>query len=310
VATRASASQTQGQNTDVRPVVAGVDTGGRSMSAVLWAAGEAQNAGRALRLVSAYPDDAGGPGRAAKRDELAEVARRLTVADLDYDVGIGSPATVLLDAAAEGALLVVGRRGHSAVQHRLLGSTSVAVVARSPVPVVVVPEEWLQAGPSSDPVVVGVQAPDHDVLVGAEVEHAGAADRDQDALRFAFERAERLQVPLVVLSAIEVPLIYGWSPEDVAASKQRAADAVSARLRGLREAHPDVEVDVECPAEIPGRALLESSRVAQVTVLGRHGGGQLPRMTLGGTTRGVLEHADRPIAVVPVMSGAPSEERQ
>jgi nucleotide-binding universal stress UspA family protein len=111
-----------------------------------------------------------------------------------------------------------------------------------------------------------------------------------------------------VLGAIEVPMIYGWSPEDIAASKHRATEALSARLRSMRDAHPDVEVDIECPAEFPGRALLESSRIAQLTVLGRHGGGRLSRMTLGGTTRGVLEHAERPIAVVPVTSGATSEE--
>jgi nucleotide-binding universal stress UspA family protein len=308
VATGASASKTQGQQVDVRPIVAGVDTGGRSMSAVLWAAGEAQSAGRALRLVSAYADQDAGSGRAAKREELAEVARRLTVADLGYDVGIGSPPTVLLDAAAEGALLVVGRRDHSGLRHRLLGSTSTAVVARSPVPVVVVPEQWLQAGPSSAPVVVGVEAPDSDVLTGAdEVEHASARDRDRDAVAFAFDRAARLGVPLVVVSAIEVPMIYGWSPEDTAASKQRATEAVTARLHRWRDAHPDVEVDVECVAEIPGRALLEASRVAQLTVLGRHRHGRVGRMTMGGTTRGVLEHAERPIAVVPV-TGASSEE--
>jgi nucleotide-binding universal stress UspA family protein len=174
--------------------------------------------------------------------------------------------------------------------------------------VVVVPEQWLQAGPSSAPVVVGVEAPDSDVLTGAdEVEHASARDRDRDAVAFAFDRAARLGVPLVVVSAIEVPMIYGWSPEDTAASKQRATEAVTARLHRWRDAHPDVEVDVECVAEIPGRALLEASRVAQLTVLGRHRHGRVGRMTMGGTTRGVLEHAERPIAVVPV-TGASSEE--
>lgn len=308
MATGASSSDMHGQQVDIRPIIAGVDTDGRSMSAVLWAAGEAQSSGRALRMLTAYADDTG-PATEAKRDALAEVARRLTVSDLHYDVGHGSPASVLLDAASGATVLVVGRRGRSAVQHRLLGSTSTAVVTRSPVPVVVVPEQWLEAGPSTAPVVVGVEAPDQEVLTGAKAEERwDGPDPDRDALAFAFLRADRSHVPLVVVSAIEVPLIYGWSDEDTIASRERAADAISGRLQSWRETYPRVEVDIECVAEPAGKALLEASRIAQLTVLGRHGGRHLPKMTLGGTTRGVLEHSQRPVAVVPVTSDVPPEE--
>ena len=50
----------------------------------------------------------------------------------------GHPAQVLLDAAADAALLVVGSRGLGGVRGMLLGSVSQHVVARAACPVVVV----------------------------------------------------------------------------------------------------------------------------------------------------------------------------
>jgi nucleotide-binding universal stress UspA family protein len=51
---------------------------------------------------------------------------------------MGHPARVLLDAAADAVLLVVGSRGRGGFTGMLLGSVSQHVVARAPCPVVVV----------------------------------------------------------------------------------------------------------------------------------------------------------------------------
>jgi nucleotide-binding universal stress UspA family protein len=53
---------------------------------------------------------------------------------------MGHPAKVLLDAAADAALLVVGSRGRGGFTGMLLGSVSQHVIARAACPVVVVRE--------------------------------------------------------------------------------------------------------------------------------------------------------------------------
>ena len=53
-------------------------------------------------------------------------------------VVMGHPAQVLLDAAAEAALLVVGSRGRGGFRGMLLGSVSRQVIARAACPVVVI----------------------------------------------------------------------------------------------------------------------------------------------------------------------------
>ena len=291
MATRVTASDQRSRPGLDRPVLVGVDPGGRSTSAVLWAVEEADRTGRTLRVTSACPDEPSARADGlAVRNGIAALARRLALADLACEVAVGQAPDVLLGAASSSSLLVVGRHGRGGAHRHLLGSTSMAVAGGSPVPVVVVPERWVQPVMSSAPVVVGVEAGDP-TSAGRD---RWLPDGDREALDFAFDRADRLRVPVMVVNAFELPSLHGWSAEGIGAYRSRCEEALGLRLRPWRDQHPDVEVVPACVAERPAGAVLQVAQVAQLTVLGRSSS------ALGSTTRGVLERADRPVAVVPV----------
>ena len=275
------------------PIVAGVDGAGRSASAVVWAADEAEHTDRSLRLISAYTEQGRArDGQRPSEPELARLGRRLAFADLECRVEAGSAPDVLVAAAADASLLVVGRRGLGTAHRLMVGSTSVAVAGRAPVPVVVVPEQWMQPTMASAPVVVGIDA-------GDLTDRLPADERDDEVLEFGFARADDLRVPLIAVSAWTVPALYSWSPTDIAACRDRYTDALERRLAGWRERYPNVEVVARSVAGPPADAILDALKVAQVAVIGRHADRRRHALRLGSTARDVLHHAERPVVVVP-----------
>jgi nucleotide-binding universal stress UspA family protein len=269
-----------------RPIVVGVDRSGRSASAVVWAADEAEHSGRSLRLVCATAD---GSPDAGSEPDLVRLGRRLALADLECVVETGDAQEVLLASAADASLLVVGRRGMGTAQRLVVGSTSVAVAGRAPVPTVVVPEQWMQPTMASAPVVVGIEPGDK----------GGPSAADDEVLAFAFSRAVEMRVPLIVVSAWAGPALLAWSPRDVGGSRARIEDALEARLAPWRVRHRDVEVVARAVAEPAAHALREAATVGQLTVIGRHSTLRPHAFRLGSTAREVLHHAERPVVVVP-----------
>jgi nucleotide-binding universal stress UspA family protein len=278
-------------------IVVGADPRGRSTSAVVWAAEEAQRTGHQLVVVTAHDD----PLSAAdvQRHGMVSLARRLTLSDVTFHDASGSPAAALLTSAqaADVELLVVGRRSLGAAPRAVIGRTSRAVAGRAQVPVIVVPEPWIQPSMSSAPIVVGVGAPD--VSTG----DLNDRRRDEAALAWAFERAAQVHVPLIVVSAWEMPPIYSWSPADVQALRHRHDATLDERLVSWCRSYPRLEVIGRSLPEPAHLALLDASKEAQLTVVGRHPSAQLGGFSLGGTTRNVLNGAERPVAVVPQAPG-------
>lgn len=289
----------------VRPIVVGVGSDGRSMSAVMWATEEAERTGHGLRLVTARNHDLALRGDDEPlRNDLAGLARRLTLVDLEHQVRVGSPADVLLEAAADSAFVVLGRRGLGAFHRRLVGGTSVAVATLSPVPVVVVPEAWIQPSFCSRPVVLGLEP--HDIT---ELREIGAPETHGDVIDFAFERAEYLGVPLHVVSAWGVPPAFMRNAKAIAACRERFATDLQDRLRPWRQAFPGVDVQADSVAAAALPALLEAELPAQLTVVGRHAGHHMPGGALGATPRALVQRSRRPVAVVPVPDAMPPHRR-
>jgi nucleotide-binding universal stress UspA family protein len=149
-----SPTDTDQQNTSGR-IVVGVDGSSYSEGALRWAVGQARLTGQRVDAVISWsiPVDfsLAGAGSLLTYDweDVATAMLRDTVeaavpADDTHRVSqravMGHPAKVLLDAAAEAALLVVGSRGRGGFTGMLLGSVSQHVIARAACPVVVVRE--------------------------------------------------------------------------------------------------------------------------------------------------------------------------
>lgn len=268
------------------PVVVGVDGSDGSLSALGWAAAEAATAGADLRVVTTVSDHASGHTRRhAERAVAAWVDQVSAVASPEHVSGTvvsGSPEHALVDEVGQARMLVVGKRGLGAIPRLLVGSTSLWVAGRSPVPVAVVPTAWDQAAHRTEPVVVGLdpERPHHQLL------------------HLAFRRAHRLKVPLVV--------VHGWEPRSSTPEEDRESEeaashaAFEASVLPWQDRFPDVEVRAEASSHHPAVAVLAAmERGAQLAILGRHGSHRFAAFGFGSVTRAVLHYAEVPVLVVP-----------
>jgi nucleotide-binding universal stress UspA family protein len=282
-----------------RPLVVGVAPDGRSASAVVWAAEEANRTGLPLLLVTAQDDadeDASGD------HDLPSLARRLTLTDVQYLVREGRASRVILDAIGDSAALtVVGRRGMSLIRRTAVGGTSLTVVTQSPCPVIMVPEEWTQPSLCAEPIALGL-TPD-DLF---EDQRVGDDDPQRPVIEFAFQRAESMRVPLLVASAWGIPPSLLRNPGEIARCRDRFAQRLALRLAGWRDLYPDVEVSLYSQAANALAALLDIESGAQLTVVGRHGATTPPPSGLGSTARALVRRAHRPVAVIPIEVWGPS----
>ena len=141
-------------------IVVGIDGTEHAAAALRWAAEEAALRSATLVAVHAWsfvpvttPADSGlvpiawtdsmevlDASRAAAERTAADQVREVLGEDNDVvlDVVEGGPADVLVAAAADADLLVVGNQGRGNLASALLGSTSAEVADAAPCPVVIV----------------------------------------------------------------------------------------------------------------------------------------------------------------------------
>jgi nucleotide-binding universal stress UspA family protein len=145
-----------GRTTAKATIVVGVDGSGPSLRALRWAAEEARAHGKALEVVhvwerpqayaplgvGSYPIDPGPAQEAARKlldRELGEARALAPGVPVRSLLEEGPPGNVLIDAARDADLLVVGSRGLGGIRSFLLGSVSQQVAHHAPCPVVIVP---------------------------------------------------------------------------------------------------------------------------------------------------------------------------
>ncbi len=145
------------------PVLVGIDGSTNAETAMWWAVDIAVAAQRPLRLLTCYSlpvmvglgAAAGYMGPMLTTEEIRDIdaANRKVLEDLkakvlaaqpslnvELFIDQGSPATALLKASEDAAMIVLGTRGVGSTHALVLGSVSYAVAHRAKCPVLLVPE--------------------------------------------------------------------------------------------------------------------------------------------------------------------------
>ncbi|MGL5811330.1 MAG: universal stress protein [Nocardioides sp.] len=292
----------------MKQIVVGVDELRRAHGAMDWACAEATRMGAAVQIVKAHTalhDLAPVELPASVEPPADEVLTTLEHWAESYRsrakilrprVASGSPVYVLLDSLDSDttALLVVGHRGVGPAGRIFVGSNSVTVAGKSPVPVVVVPDQWSAEGLDHAPIVVGLCL----------------AAGDDQVLEYAFGRAVDLGAPLTAVHAWDLPPLYSLpaafaagdaARDDGTQLKDMIARSADRLLEPWRARHPEVDIDLRLVIDRPVGAVLDASEGAQLTVLGRHDGAfRRGGLHLGSTVRGVLHHLRSPVVVLPL----------
>lgn len=275
-------------------IVVGIDGSEQSSQAATWAFDEGvrtQSRVHLLHVASdyAYKDLIDGLMREefeATAVAIVKQARSEIPADLKVPVTVswmwGMPAHVLVNAAAEARMVVVGSRGRGGFVTGQLGSVSQHVMRHASCPVTV-------ARPT--------EAGDTRVIVGLD-----PATPDP-ALRVAFEEAIGRGLPLTVVRVWHVPLFTGPSlgvsdsgylADDVERATDESARALVQEWSGR---FSGVTVDIELTQGSPANVLVEASRNGELLVVGSHGRGWFTGLLLGSTSAAVAAHAHCPVLI-------------
>jgi nucleotide-binding universal stress UspA family protein len=201
----------------------------------------------------------------------------------------GNPAGSLITLSSAAEVIVLGARGRGGFMGRVLGSVSTAVPAHAHCPTIVVPHHASQTR-EEGPVVAAVDGSD----TGRTAMLTAAAE--------AAVRGAALEVVAVLPAGEE--WLY-WYPElelssEVTSRRQKQiTTGLEGEIAQLSAQFPDLEVSASVPVGDPMQTIVEISARAQLTVLGTRGRGRVRSALLGSVSRGVLNHAEGPVMVVP-----------
>lgn len=257
-------------------IVVGADGSPGSVLAVRWAAAEARLRSAELRVFTAYHRR--GPGQ-QHDDGASAVVREAAMQARAVAPGIevrgmampGYAAPILLHAAEEAALLVVGDRRRGSLPGQPLGSVGSQVATHARASVVVVRG---RPGCDDGPVVVGVDdGPAASTIIGR-----------------AFEEAALREAPLLAVTA----------QANGRAAPAPAAEAlgteIDPQLDPWREKYPSVQVEREYATGRPDKVLVLRCQEAQLVVVGprRHG---YQGVMLGAVGSELLRRAACPVLI-------------
>ncbi|MFD1546069.1 universal stress protein [Nonomuraea guangzhouensis] len=282
-----------------RPILVGYDDSSESRQALHWAVEEARLRGLPLLVCHAWhwPYAL----RPVPHEVLAQIEQvalsvvndgvrqaRNLAPEIDAQplLGRGTPSAVLLEAAREAEVTVLGSRGQGGFDGLRMGSAAVQVPAHSVRPVIIVRP---LPSPSSRQI---------RIVVGVDGSPASRA-----ALDFALEEAAMRGGTVTAMccwgdcgsSSWQDPLPFVDSHALRRGAEARFHEVASQ----LARRHPDVPVTTEFVTERPQRALIDSAKDATLLVLGSRGNEAPACLLLGPVTQTALLEAWCPVAITP-----------
>ncbi|MER6084969.1 universal stress protein [Streptomyces sp. NPDC001833] len=296
-----------------RTVTVGLDGSPESRAAAEWAAREARLRGLPLKIVHVaerppvpvaqaplvgpetsqhwtppVPREAA-EGLRLRHPGLEVLTERLT----------GAVPEALCEAAASAELLVLGSRGFGGIGGFVVGSVSLAVVARVERPVVLVREgEQATDEHRMDPAgVPSAATPFRPVVLGLDVDHP-----DDALLEFAFDAAVRRETSLRVVSAWpETVTPHYRFPDDAALQddlERSHRTALAEALRPWRQKFPGLDVMDASRCGSAAQVVVNAARDASLAVVGRRIRTGSLGAHIGHVTHAALHHIGAPVAVV------------
>jgi nucleotide-binding universal stress UspA family protein len=281
-------------------VVVGVDGSADSIAALHAGAWAAAMRGGTLVAVTAWGVPMIVPRAPVVIPDLREAAVRVldealidafhgdSLVPIEKVVKAGTAAGVLVEAAVEAALLVVGSRGHGGFAGLMLGSVSMACAMHAPCPVLVMHH--------GDPVPSGGRS----TAPGRVVVGVGDGPAATPVLQVAAQAALEMDAELV---AVTTWTDVGFSGDSYIDIRGEVSGAAGTRLdERIAEAFPagrPPRLHAEVREGGAAATLVSESRTADLVVVGRSGRGVLAGVLLGSVCLPVAEHASSPVLVVP-----------
>jgi nucleotide-binding universal stress UspA family protein len=287
----------------------GIDGSPGSLHALRWAAGRTDRFGP-IRLLTTWhmpwwaysapiPPDSAEFRREAEqqiRAAMDEIAPSGNAGDggggVEFEPGIvsrGAAGTTLVDVGANADLIVVGTRGRSGLKDSLLGSVSSDVVARSTVPVAVVPAEAPLDNPHGR-VVIGV---DGSIASTAAMLWAAAHVPDGSII----ELVHGWSYPAATMSDVAAP------PSEI--YQERAQRVLDDALRLAKQADAGGSRQHRYEANLvygdPRSVLADRAKVSDLLVLGARSHRGVSHLLLGSVTTSLVHQPTTTTIVVPVI---------
>lgn len=277
-------------------IVVGVDGSQNARAALRYAVRLSRALGHQLRVIRAwrYPSEAAirplvlrDPEKmddAVLQELEALIAEEVPAGeDVEAVVIRGSPVEALLRACHDAPLLVVGSRGLGGFRGLLLGSVSQQLIEHAPCPIVVVPGSDAAPGPGIGRILVGIDGSEHSSV----------------AMTFAADLAGRCDARLFVAYAPGPAILLASITAEEIITPEVLTEMVEGWTASLRDdAVPHEVLVLQGDART---ALIDASEQHDVDliVVGSHGRGAVGRALLGSVAASVVQHAERPVIIVP-----------